>query len=1493
MLRRAQLRLRRWTAMAATAAVLVTIAGAGGAAAPAYAATDVSGCGAISQDQVGAFVAEWAVHLDDDAFMTKYLNGAGAIPAQNAAEADKSCLVDQLVVRLAQTHPGFGAGRDPQLVRGLLTNLIFDRGRTNADQLAANTSTSASPSTPLDDALARLRAIIPSGVPSITPDLQIGTVTHVGADAIVSAGPSATPLLSAHAGVTYTPSDQPLIPGLGSLPTLSDIFGLLGTIIDSVTYRVCTESAAVARKCSLPTPLGVPVLADDTGDNIPDVVASLLPGVDLSGGAQLQFRVDGLFGGRNAPAHVFAVFSVLGTSRQFAIGFDGRPSRLAAGNLMAFSLKSITRALAGDIDTGFHLQFRDPGPVSAITAAMATKTNGVLSDPMSASLNFNPTPAKFDVGLRFQNSATPQYTVGVQSSVPTKLTAHATLAQSAAGTETAIDGVVDKLPSSITIDVKNNGSALVADYTGSAKIDDLALAARSIPDVTHPNTYTVMSTDLTQIPTNMHLVVTKPYDAVLSTSSPIGPTTVSLRSIRDGVTHSEIYGQISSVPTNVHLHGDVDGAGDDFTTAFTYTADASIPSVHFRLFDDENLHAFVDATAANLPKFMKVSVAKHPHDSSAAFDARTTESGAPGSSSVGPMTLKYTSTGTQLADADLPSTDHVVLKETASDVQAALRYTGLSLVRYSLHDDVTAADHDTVSAELKNASPRVVTLVGDTPALTLNSVIDALPADMTLDYDKQGTATNVHYHATSPITKITAAVAEKGGNHASIGAEVTHVPDDIQIALDQAAGEATWNASGGVDSIGLSGKVDHDGRTWTGGATLTAVPRTWKLNFGPSVYAFQAGAPASTDAVGSLSASLTNHGTAETAAGNHAFANYDAGSGALDASFTMSAIHAFSYTPTAQGFVVKTEIGGGQPFRVKADLKLDDSTATPQHLDQIAADATISPLPRSMTFTQDGTALDYTSDTSPDIDASVAIGRSDAVAATPAPPIVRGAALRDGRACDATSCDNALKAHLFLEGAPSGLHADLGKVDYGITHYAPPAAHNEFNADVVLDNDPDPSKHFSASVSLKGIDPSGQNMHLGPLTTAVGPVAGSEKTTIEYQGNHAVGPLAANVVAGDKTAYLTVSNLPKTMTFSATTRPDGIQFHSDLDEPIADISAFYKPTGAANWALSASLKQIPRHIDFSQLTIGDQPSSDPCAPPPPKPPVPTVDYTAIDTINNPDSLDITAAVDLGQLSSSLSGSVTAGITNLGHDTHASWDGTQLQLDSTPKTDSFEVHVPNARVIVNFAFDTGAPDPCNPSSGHDFISITAAGHVNVVVDIGDAGMVLTDVAHIVLKPGFSTGITGDFGSFSFGWQQLHVNVDAEVHVDLKIDFGGGISVSPTLASLAAVISTDVHIDFAVYNQEKNRILHIFPIVPIPCDFEGPIPTGVYFIDVFITPKRVATGHDGFTVNGTPGSTDSFVITVNPFGIVPDILLDAITGLFTSPFDKGLDAAFECG
>ncbi|MGN6606889.1 MAG: hypothetical protein ACTHMS_07750, partial [Jatrophihabitans sp.] len=1428
------------------------------------------------------------------------LGGNGAPPSATADE--QACLADALADGLAVSHPGFGNGRDPALVRGLLRGIVFDRGATPpAADPTAPVPDSAAPTSPLDQRLADLRSVLPhTTVSTTTSTLPTASSTTLTGGQVLGNGPVATGLTTTHTGATYSPSLDlgSLLPPLPSVP---DLLALLGSILQSTLYRLCAESATQPLKCSLPQPIATPILMDVDGNGLPDVTGTLLPNLGPNGGAQLQLNVTSLVSAK--PAHVFALFTLPGTYRQFAVGFDGRGSRLGDSQTVTFILNSILRAVQGDIDTTMKLEYSNPGPTAALTVDVATinssnilGTNPTLTDPIHASIGFNPTPTKFTVDARLQNTSTPEVTVRVRSTVPTVLTAHADIASTAAHTLTAVDAQVTKLPTDLTVDVKNNGSNIVADYNANAKIDDLKLSARSVPDTSDLTTYSLLSADATQIPATMHLVVTKPYDAVLSTGSPIGASQVSLQSVRGGVVHSEIFGSVDQVPANVHLHGDVNGAGDDFTAAFQYTADSSIPNVHFRLFDDQDLHAFVDTTAQQLPKYLQVSVAKHPHDSEASFDARTAPGDAPGSSSVGPITLKYTSTGTQLADADLPSTDYVVMKETAADVQAALKYTGLALVHYALHDDVTAADHDTVSAELRNAQSRKLTLVGDTPALSVNSVVDSLPADMTLDYAKVGTETDLHYHASSTIDSITAAVTEKAGAQASVGAFITGVPDDIVLKADQVAGQVDWTASSTVASLGFSGQADALGHHWVGGATLSSVPKHWHLSFAPNQYAFTAGTDTQPETLGLLAASLTNTGTVPTESGNHALADYDVASGDLDASFTMSAVHSFSYTPDASGFVAHAELGGHQPFHLKGTVQLPDANPASTHADRIAADVTISPLPTSMTFTQHGQVLDYTSDTSPDIDASVEIGRTDAVAVTPAPPVVRGVSLRDGRACDAGGCATGLKGHLFLQGFPSELHADLSKVDYSITHYAPPAAHNEFDADVALVSDPDPGKHITATLSLGGIDPTGTNMEIGPITTTPGPVEKSETTTVKYTGNHAVGPLDASVVYGDKTARVTVSNVPATMTFAATTRPDGIVVTGDLQDPIDLIQAFYKPTGAANWALTGSLAQIPRHFSFSQLTIGDQPSSDPCAPPPPKPPVPTVDYTASNDDGNPvtvdppaDTLDITAAVDLGQLSGSLSGRVTAGITNLGHETHASWDGTDLVLDSTPRTDSFEVHVPNAQVKINLDFDTSAPDPCNPSSGHDFISISANGHVYVTVDIADAGMTLTDVHHIDLKPGFSSGITGDFGSFGLGWGGLHVSIDAAVNVDLDIDFGGGIEVSPTLASLAAVIQTDVHVDFGIYSQEQNRILHIFPIVPVPCSV---VPPGVYFIDVFLTPKRIATGHDGFEVDGTPGSTTQFVVTANPFGIIPDVVLDGVTGLFTSPFDKGLDAGFNC-
>ncbi|HJQ43070.1 MAG TPA: hypothetical protein VJ831_08295 [Jatrophihabitantaceae bacterium] len=1479
---------RRGRALLAVLSLTASLFAASGALATSADASGSGSCGSISASAVSSFVTDWSAHLSDDAFMKAYLAGAGSVPASTASSDEQACLVEQLVASLAQTHPGFGAGRDPQLVRALLGSVIFERGKTKTAGDAKDTKQSNPASTGLADALKKLRDMLPAAMPTLTPSVSPSS-TAIGTDAILAPAPQATSPGTADQGATYAPTGEPATGVLQPLPTLADILRLLGALISAVTYRVCAESATMPLKCSLPTPFGVPVVIDDTGDGKADVSASLVPLLTLTGGAKLRFTVRTIpLVGHTAPAHVYAVFSLVGTGRQFAIGFDGRPSRLATSNQMTFTLNSIVRALAGDISAGLALAYSNPGPVSAITVGAATVSSGHLVDPIDTALQFAPTPTSFTASLRLQNNATPEYTVGVQSTVASTVTAHAVMVQTAAGTETAVDGLVDKLPRSVTVDVQNNGSSLLADYQGSAVINTLAFDVRTIPDVTHPDTYTLLAAGLNQIPTHVHVLVTKPYDAVLTSNSAIGASTVSLRSVVAGTTHSEIYGDLSSVPTSVHLHGDVTGAGNDFTSSFTYTAASTITNLHFRLFDDQDLHAFVDATAQAIPEYVQVSVAKHPHDSAASFDARHSASGTPGSASVGPITLKYTSTGVQLADTDLPTTDYVVMNETSADVQAALRYTGLAFANYALHDDVTAADSDTVSAELRNAAPRVVTLLGDTPALLANAVIDSVPADMTLHYAKQGSETDVHYHASSPISSISAAVTEKAGNHASVGATVTGVPGDVQLAMDEAAGTVNWAASAAVTSVALSGQVDFGGRTWTGNATLSAVPPTWQLELGPSTYGFSAGTPSGSDAVGLLTAELTNHGTAPTETGNHAIADYNAGTGDLDASFTMTQIHSFSYTPSAAGFVADAHIGGGQPFHVRANLLLADSSASAQHLDNISTDATINPLPTSMTLTQNGTVLDYASDTSPDIDAAIAIGRADAVAATPTPPVVRGVSARDGRACDLSGCATGDRIHVFLQGAPTGLHADLSTVDYTMTHYAPPAAHNEFDADVALTSDPDSSKRLTALVTLAGIDSTGQDMHLGPLNTATGPVTNSETTSIAYTGNHAVGPLTASIVAGARTAFATVSNLPTSMTFTVTTRPDGFQFAGNLADPITSITAFYKPTGAANWALSASLGQIPRHVDFSQLTLGAQSSTDPCAPPPPHPPVPTVNYTASNGADSPDTLDITAAVDLSQLSSSLTGSITAGITNLGHSTHASWDGTALHLTSAPDTDSFEVHVPNATVSIHDDFDTSAPDPCSPASDSGFISFSVSGHLYATAHIGDAGMFATGVSDLTLTPGFSTGVQGTFDTFGMGWSSLSVDIDAAVEVDVTIDFGGGITVSPTIASLAAIFSTVAHVDFGIYQQTPDTFLTI--PTPVPCGIDPP---AIYEVHVSITPDRVATGHDGFSLIGpSDANGNAWIVTMNPFGLIPDTVLDAVTGLFTSPFEHGLDASFDC-
>lgn len=67
--------------------------------------------------------------------------------------------------------------------------------------------------------------------------------------------------------------------------------------IPRITYRVCSESETKEVSCSLTLPLGVPAIADVTGDGSPDVLADLLPAAalgDVTGAVQELLDVESL-----------------------------------------------------------------------------------------------------------------------------------------------------------------------------------------------------------------------------------------------------------------------------------------------------------------------------------------------------------------------------------------------------------------------------------------------------------------------------------------------------------------------------------------------------------------------------------------------------------------------------------------------------------------------------------------------------------------------------------------------------------------------------------------------------------------------------------------------------------------------------------------------------------------------------------------------------------------------------------------------------------------------------------------------------------------------------------------------------------------------------------------------------------------------------------------------------------------------------------------------
>ncbi|MFL6059687.1 MAG: hypothetical protein ACJ72E_00545, partial [Marmoricola sp.] len=301
------------------------------------------------------------------------------------------------------------------------------------------------------------------------------------------------------------------------LQLISKIQGILFTlpvvnILASAFYKICAESATMPLSCSISLPVGIPIPADVTGDNVPDVLGALVPVTNLID-VGAKFQVTRLHSAP-LPAHVFAVYDTPIVKKRIEIGFDGRASTLAENSGATFTVKNVVKAITGDVQVGAVVTSSQPGSTEALTFAVKDLVGGSIGvpaseeNPISGSMQMSPMPTKFTADARFTHAGSAdEDTVNIQSSTPT--TFNAIVDQKTTTTTPKSDRIftalIDKLPTSVTVDLVHQGEKQSIDYSASAPIDHVQATDTATGDVSHAGSYTQSQYDVLGVPTHVHV----------------------------------------------------------------------------------------------------------------------------------------------------------------------------------------------------------------------------------------------------------------------------------------------------------------------------------------------------------------------------------------------------------------------------------------------------------------------------------------------------------------------------------------------------------------------------------------------------------------------------------------------------------------------------------------------------------------------------------------------------------------------------------------------------------------------------------------------------------------------------------------------------------------------------------------------------------------------------------------------------------------------------
>jgi len=886
--------------------------------------------------------------------------------------------------------------------------------------------------------------------------------------------------------------------------------------------------------------------------------------------------------------------------------------------------------------------------------------------------------------------------------------------------------------------------------------------------------------------------------------------------------------KLTDLPKNIDLTFNTSGP----TPSATYSADSRLGSIVLNYLEKPGGLA-IHGEILNLPKYMKVG-GLNP----LVFDARTGPADAPASSDIGTILFQFGTDGTFVSPAT--AADHAYLDTNLTDTtHAELLYHGLSFISVDTTDQA-------LHVQLKNTAPRLFKAYVTTPTVTATGFIDKVPASIDVLQD----GNKITYSASSVIDEIGLDATDHDGDHVAV--DITDVPATIAVTFDGANSQLDWAASsvaGGFSALAHLVPATIGGtRAFDAGLTIADIPTAWHASWADGDVEFVTNGTG----IGSIDASVTNHGFAHTLSGDHLNAFFDEPNGDLDASLHISNLQTISYQKLTDsgpgGFEAKLNMGSHGQLNFGADVVLNTG-------DRASISGKFTHLPSQIDLKSDGGRITYHGDDNPDLTLSVAAAQSlTALNNTPDPSFIHGVAVRDGQD---GSGKRGVRAKLFITGLPDNLDLNSPAGTYEVNGFTPS------NATLGVDAKLTTLASQPLTLELSQVIPLGSpvNFKFGPFLSSTSG-DGTHNLSIDYTSNQDLGALTAEATYGNTDdAQLEISSIPKSINVTAalgTTKHIGVT----MDHGIDHITASYKKVGELNFAATVTLHDVPSAVS---LDLGRQDAPDGS--------VATPDFTFTASqagldIHAAATADITSPADVNA-------AAQLDITNMGSTVTGQLDGTTLKINSNPKTESFKL---GASAAIHLDVDLGF------SAG----PMTNTGTLGVNIDVHKLTLGFDNAGFLQLDLGITTGLKGDFDDFTFGIDSTtKIDLHDVVHVVFE-NFIQDIDID--------VLTVDAHINLNNvidhFRIASNRYDVIFGLRLVDiglgyCDFEvSARPHAEYSTDgsEFTLPTPLDDG----------SNPPAWLITPDPQVVgftVPDFIVDIVM-YFTSPYGHDIGAGVGC-